>query len=105
MASWEVGLGAPPGLALETMALSGTRLRRTNFGGESVSRRYNMLDGPGCRDRRIRRLDAQDGVLTLRWMACEFENREGRKFCASCGAALPAACRECGYANQDGEKY
>jgi class 3 adenylate cyclase/tetratricopeptide (TPR) repeat protein len=41
----------------------------------------------------------------LRCKGCEFENREGRKFCASCGAALPAACPECGYANEGGDRY
>ena len=41
----------------------------------------------------------------LRCKSCEFENREGRKFCASCGSALPAPCRECGYANEGGERY
>jgi class 3 adenylate cyclase len=41
----------------------------------------------------------------LRCKGCEFENREGRKFCASCGSALPTACRECGYANQGGDRY
>jgi class 3 adenylate cyclase len=41
----------------------------------------------------------------LRCKGCEFENREGRKFCASCGSALPVACRECGYANDGGDRY
>jgi class 3 adenylate cyclase len=46
-----------------------------------------------------------DGVRTLRCKRCEFENREGRKFCASCGSALPAACQKCGYANEGGDRY
>jgi class 3 adenylate cyclase/tetratricopeptide (TPR) repeat protein len=41
----------------------------------------------------------------LRCTSCEFDNREGRKFCASCGSALPATCRECGYANVGGDRY
>src|SRR5271165_3821576 len=41
----------------------------------------------------------------LRCKGCEFENREGRKFCASCGSALPTPCRECGYANESGDRY
>jgi class 3 adenylate cyclase/tetratricopeptide (TPR) repeat protein len=41
----------------------------------------------------------------LRCKACEVENREGRKFCASCGAALPEPCPDCGYANEAGDRY
>ncbi len=41
----------------------------------------------------------------MRCNACEVENREGRKFCAACGAALPAACPRCGYANDGGDRY
>jgi len=41
----------------------------------------------------------------LRCTACEFENRDGRKFCASCGAALPVPCQQCGYANEGGDRY
>jgi class 3 adenylate cyclase/tetratricopeptide (TPR) repeat protein len=41
----------------------------------------------------------------LRCKGCEFENREGRRFCASCGAALPTACPGCGYANEGGDRY
>jgi class 3 adenylate cyclase/tetratricopeptide (TPR) repeat protein len=36
---------------------------------------------------------------------CDAENREGRRFCAECGAALPAACPACGFANEPGEKF
>jgi lipopolysaccharide biosynthesis regulator YciM len=28
---------------------------------------------------------------------CEHENREGRRFCSKCGAALAAACSSCAY--------
>ena len=41
----------------------------------------------------------------MRCEACEFENREGRKFCASCGFALPVVCPECGSANQASARY
>jgi class 3 adenylate cyclase/tetratricopeptide (TPR) repeat protein len=41
----------------------------------------------------------------LRCKGCEFENREGRKYCASCGAALPLACRECGEVNDAGDRF
>ena len=36
---------------------------------------------------------------------CGAENREGRRFCASCGAALAAACPECGFVNEAEAKY
>ena len=36
---------------------------------------------------------------------CGAENREGRRFCASCGAALAAACPECGFVNEAAAKY
>ena len=41
----------------------------------------------------------------MRCTGCEFDNREGRKFCASCGLALPATCPECGHANEGGDRY
>jgi class 3 adenylate cyclase/tetratricopeptide (TPR) repeat protein len=31
--------------------------------------------------------------------ACQADNREGRRFCARCGASLPAVCAACGFAN------
>jgi class 3 adenylate cyclase/tetratricopeptide (TPR) repeat protein len=36
---------------------------------------------------------------------CGTENREGRKFCSECGAALALACQSCGAANEPGEKF
>lgn len=36
---------------------------------------------------------------------CQFENREGRRFCAECGAPFPVACPDCGFANASGEKF
>ncbi len=41
----------------------------------------------------------------MRCTGCGQENRDGRKFCASCGAALPLACSECGFANEAGERF
>ena len=37
--------------------------------------------------------------------ACGQENREGRKFCAGCGARLTLACPQCGTPNQPGERF
>ncbi len=37
--------------------------------------------------------------------SCGSENREGRKFCAGCGAALTLACAACGANNQPGERF
>jgi class 3 adenylate cyclase/tetratricopeptide (TPR) repeat protein len=37
--------------------------------------------------------------------SCGTENREGRKFCAECGAVLANACPSCGAANEPGEKF
>jgi len=36
---------------------------------------------------------------------CAATNREGRRFCADCGAALPVACAACGFVNQPQEKF
>ena len=41
----------------------------------------------------------------MRCTACQSDNREGRRFCASCGAALPAACRHCGYPNDAADRF
>jgi class 3 adenylate cyclase len=35
---------------------------------------------------------------------CQTENREGRRFCASCGAALARTC-ECGYVNDAADRF
>ena len=36
---------------------------------------------------------------------CERENREGRRFCAECGASLAFACPSCGFSNKPGENF
>src|SRR5450631_1427828 len=36
---------------------------------------------------------------------CAATNREGRRFCADCGAALPVACAACGFVNEPLEKF
>jgi hypothetical protein len=36
---------------------------------------------------------------------CQADNREGRRFCAQCGGALPPDCPACGFANEPGEKF
>ncbi len=36
---------------------------------------------------------------------CGNDNREGRKFCAECGASLSARCTSCGAENAPGEKF
>ena len=37
--------------------------------------------------------------------SCGTENREGRKFCAECGAPLAHGCPSCGTANEPGEHF
>src|SRR5262245_33962518 len=41
----------------------------------------------------------------MRCSSCGSENREGRKFCAECGAGLTLACAACGASNQPGERF
>jgi class 3 adenylate cyclase/tetratricopeptide (TPR) repeat protein len=36
---------------------------------------------------------------------CQHENRQGRRFCAECGASLALACSSCGFSNEPGEKF
>lgn len=36
---------------------------------------------------------------------CGVDNRQGRRFCAECGAPLAIACAACGFANEPGEKF
>jgi class 3 adenylate cyclase len=41
----------------------------------------------------------------MRCSKCGSDNREGRKFCAACGAPLIVACPKCGVTNQPGESF
>ena len=41
----------------------------------------------------------------MRCPKCQAENREGRRFCAECGASLNLACPSCGFSNEAGEKF
>src|SRR5271169_3741351 len=41
----------------------------------------------------------------MRCSKCAAENREGRKFCAECGAPLKARCASCGAENDPAEKF
>jgi class 3 adenylate cyclase len=41
----------------------------------------------------------------MRCSKCDTDNREGRKFCASCGAPLAAACPKCEAANLPSEQF
>ena len=36
---------------------------------------------------------------------CGGDNRQGRKFCAECGAPLAARCSRCGASNETGERF
>ena len=40
----------------------------------------------------------------MRCSRCQTENREGRRFCASCGAAFARAC-DCGYVNDATDRF
>jgi class 3 adenylate cyclase len=41
----------------------------------------------------------------MRCGKCEKDNREGRRFCAECGAALAVKCAQCGASNEPDEKF
>jgi class 3 adenylate cyclase/tetratricopeptide (TPR) repeat protein len=41
----------------------------------------------------------------LRCSRCGSDNREGRRFCASCGGPLILVCSACGFANETHEKF
>ena len=36
---------------------------------------------------------------------CQAENREGRRFCAKCGALLTRACAACGFTNEPDDDF
>src|SRR5262249_7487183 len=41
----------------------------------------------------------------MRCSTCGSDNREGRKFCASCGSPLAAACPKCSASNLPNEQF
>lgn len=41
----------------------------------------------------------------MKCRACQFENRDGRRFCAECGASLDLPCAACGFINDPSEKF
>jgi hypothetical protein len=41
----------------------------------------------------------------MRCLKCGRDNREGRKFCAACGAPLVVTCPKCGATNQPEERF
>ena len=41
----------------------------------------------------------------MRCGKCGTDNREGRRFCAECGAALALKCARCGASNEPEEKF
>lgn len=41
----------------------------------------------------------------MRCAKCGSDNRDGRKFCAKCGAPLARPCPQCGASNQPGEDF
>jgi class 3 adenylate cyclase len=41
----------------------------------------------------------------MRCASCTTENAAGRRFCAQCGAALPAPCTNCGFANEPSARF
>ena len=43
--------------------------------------------------------------MPLKCPACQFENRDGRRFCAECGASLDIPCAACGFINDPGVKF
>ena len=44
-------------------------------------------------------------VPNMRCSKCGFDNRQGRKFCAECGAPFTSRCAKCGAVNEPNEKF
>ena len=45
------------------------------------------------------------GAPEMQCPRCQADNREGRRFCAECGASLALPCSACGFSNEPGEKF
>ena len=43
--------------------------------------------------------------MTITCSRCQTDNREGRRFCAECGGALPSTCAACGFSNEPEERF
>src|SRR5436190_8191080 len=41
----------------------------------------------------------------MQCLRCQADNREGRRFCGECGAALALVCPTCSFTNDGGEKF
>ena len=41
----------------------------------------------------------------MRCAQCQFENREGRRFCSKCAAPLAVVCASCGFTNDPGDEF
>jgi len=41
----------------------------------------------------------------MKCLSCQFDNREGAKFCKECGGKLEAACPSCGHTYTPGDKF
>src|SRR5210317_439204 len=46
-----------------------------------------------------------EGINTMICPKCQFENREGAKFCGECGHKFEITCPECGTKNRAGNKF
>ena len=53
----------------------------------------------------MRESDQARNIWRMVCSACGSPNREGRKFCAGCGAALAIPCPQCGSANLPGDRF
>jgi len=45
------------------------------------------------------------GGIKMECPKCQFENREGAKFCSECGHKFELTCPECGVTNRVGSKF
>src|SRR4026207_1886529 len=59
----------------------------------------------GCPAVWRRLASSPDGRAGMRCPRCRQENREGRRFCAECGASLALACQSCGFSSDPGERF